>query len=80
MYRGEFERVYSIGEKDSAKGQACMQDPFETPYNVARTVTKDGLYTVSRSEMPDPARNGRKVESDNLAFARFVANLCVRQG
>jgi hypothetical protein len=24
-----------------------VQDPFETPYNVARTVTKDGLYTVS---------------------------------
>jgi len=23
------------------------QDPFETEYNVARCVTKDGLYTVS---------------------------------
>jgi hypothetical protein len=25
----------------------ASKDPFETPYNVARTVTKDGLYTVS---------------------------------
>lgn len=25
-----------------------LQDPFEITYNVARTVTKDGLYTVSR--------------------------------
>lgn len=24
-----------------------LQDPFEITYNVARTVTKDGLYTVS---------------------------------
>lgn len=33
-----------------------MQDPFETPYNVARTVTKDGLYTVSIFErfLADP--------------------------
>lgn len=24
-----------------------QKDPFEITYNVARTVTKDGLYTVS---------------------------------
>ena len=55
MHRGEFERVSSIGGEDSTKGETRFQDPFETPYNVARTVTKDGLYTVSRSEMPDEA-------------------------
>lgn len=27
-----------------------MQDPFETSYNVARTVTRDGLYTVRSSQ------------------------------
>ncbi|KAG0654967.1 hypothetical protein C6P46_001306 [Rhodotorula mucilaginosa] len=26
----------------------CIEDPFQLDYNVARTVTKDGLYTVSR--------------------------------
>lgn len=24
----------------------CIEDPFETTYNVARTVTKDGLFLV----------------------------------
>ena len=28
-----------------------FQDPFEMDYNVARCVTKDGLYTVSLSYM-----------------------------
>lgn len=27
--------------------QLCIEDPFQLGYNVSRTVTKDGLYTVS---------------------------------
>lgn len=29
------------------RNRLCIEDPFEISYNVARTVTKDGLYTVS---------------------------------
>ena len=28
------------------RNRFCIEDPFETDYNVARCVTKDGLYTV----------------------------------
>ncbi|KAF8583418.1 hypothetical protein K439DRAFT_1634482 [Ramaria rubella] len=33
---------------DSARdrNRFCIEDPFETDYNVARCVTKDGLYTI----------------------------------
>lgn len=30
------------------RNRLCIEDPFEVSYNVARTVTKDGLYTVSQ--------------------------------
>ncbi|KAG6911092.1 hypothetical protein DXG01_004607 [Tephrocybe rancida] len=28
------------------RNRLCIEDPFETDYNVARCVTKDGLYTI----------------------------------
>ena len=28
------------------RNRLCIEDPFEISYNVARTVTKDGLYTI----------------------------------
>ncbi|KIM41756.1 hypothetical protein M413DRAFT_27339 [Hebeloma cylindrosporum] len=28
------------------RNRLCIEDPFETEYNVARCVTKDGLYTI----------------------------------
>lgn len=36
---------YSESSRD--RNRLCIEDPFEVNYNVARTVTKDGLYTVS---------------------------------
>lgn len=36
-----------LNENARDRNRLCIEDPFETPYNVARTVTKDGLYTVS---------------------------------
>ncbi|KDQ16927.1 hypothetical protein BOTBODRAFT_220517 [Botryobasidium botryosum FD-172 SS1] len=35
---------YSETSRD--RNRLCIEDPFETNYNVARTVTKDGLYTI----------------------------------
>jgi hypothetical protein len=43
--------VLAVRPKDLTR--RILQDPFETPYNVARTVTKDGLYTVSKSKRFD---------------------------
>lgn len=31
------------------RNRLCIEDPFEISYNVARTVTKDGLYTVRKT-------------------------------
>lgn len=38
--------VGGLNENARDRNRLCIEDPFETPYNVARTVTKDGLYTV----------------------------------
>ncbi len=46
---------------DTCAGQS-LQDPFETPYNVARTVTKDGLYTI-RGEFMRATRVSRASET-----------------
>ncbi|KAF9516649.1 hypothetical protein BS47DRAFT_1483802 [Hydnum rufescens UP504] len=35
---------YSDSSRD--RNRLCIEDPFETNYNVSRTVTKDGLYTI----------------------------------
>ncbi|KAJ9111463.1 hypothetical protein QFC19_001232 [Naganishia cerealis] len=37
--------VGGLNENARDRNRLCIEDPFETPYNVARTVTKDGLYT-----------------------------------
>ncbi|PPQ73812.1 hypothetical protein CVT26_012153 [Gymnopilus dilepis] len=37
------------------RNRLCIEDPFETDYNVARCVTKDGLYTI-RGEFMRAAR------------------------
>lgn len=34
-------------DADESSAQLCIEDPFQLGYNVSRTVTKDGLYTVS---------------------------------
>ncbi|KAG6820330.1 hypothetical protein H0H93_002179 [Arthromyces matolae] len=38
----------STGRYNDARerNRLCIEDPFETDYNVARCVTKDGLYTI----------------------------------
>lgn len=38
--------VGGLNENARDRNRLCIEDPFETPYNVARTVTKDGLYTI----------------------------------
>lgn len=44
-----FSAHYAQFEKGSPRerNRLCIEDPFETDYNVARCVTRDGLYTVS---------------------------------
>lgn len=38
--------VGGLNEMARDRNRLCIEDPFEISYNVARTVTKDGLYTV----------------------------------
>jgi terminal uridylyltransferase len=42
--------VGGLNEMARDRNRLCIEDPFEITYNVARTVTKDGLYTASRSK------------------------------
>lgn len=48
---------YSGGRYDPSRerNRLCIEDPFEIDYNVARCVTKDGLYTI-RGEFMRAAR------------------------
>lgn len=39
--------IYMSLTHDNADDLPLVQDPFQTDYNVARTVTVDGLFTVS---------------------------------
>lgn len=41
--------VGGLNEMARDRNRLCIEDPFEISYNVARTVTKDGLYTASRN-------------------------------
>ena len=41
-YRVQFEKG-----SPRERNRLCIEDPFEVDYNVARCVTRDGLYTVS---------------------------------
>ncbi|CAD6585977.1 MAG: hypothetical protein TREMPRED_004293 [Tremellales sp. Tagirdzhanova-0007] len=38
--------VGGLNELARDRNRLCIEDPFEITYNVARTVTKDGLYTL----------------------------------
>ncbi|WWC87233.1 uncharacterized protein L201_002121 [Kwoniella dendrophila CBS 6074] len=38
--------VGGLNEMARDRNRLCIEDPFEVSYNVARTVTKDGLYTI----------------------------------
>lgn len=38
--------VGGLNEMARDRNRLCIEDPFEITYNVARTVTKDGLYTI----------------------------------
>jgi hypothetical protein len=53
------------------RNRLCIEDPFEISYNVARTVTKDGLYTVRETVQ-------RYLSSADPSS--FVASLCVQRG
>ncbi|KAI0651271.1 hypothetical protein C8Q79DRAFT_22957 [Trametes meyenii] len=41
--KGWLSEDYGTGRE---RNRLCIEDPFETDYNVARCVTKDGLYTI----------------------------------
>jgi len=56
----------------------AAKDPFETPYNVARTVTKDGLYTVNATQI---ARSKFNCSLTRFPLnSRFEESSCVRPG
>ncbi|KAI0246604.1 hypothetical protein BJV78DRAFT_1134883 [Lactifluus subvellereus] len=54
------------------RNRFCIEDPFETDYNVARCVTRDGLYTIRGEFM----RASRILSSrpDRASYA--IAQLC----
>ncbi|KAF8316434.1 PAP/OAS1 substrate-binding domain-containing protein, partial [Clavulina sp. PMI_390] len=64
--------------RDSARerNRFCIEDPFETGYNVARTVTKDGLYTI-RGEFMRASRILSKPQDRALVA---LAQLCEERG
>ncbi|CDO75459.1 hypothetical protein BN946_scf184823.g13 [Trametes cinnabarina] len=41
--KGWFSEDFGTGRE---RNRLCIEDPFETDFNVARCVTKDGLYTI----------------------------------
>lgn len=52
--------------------ELCIEDPFQSGYNVARTVTKDGLYTIRGEFMR--AYRILTTRIDRVSFA--LAELC----
>ncbi|WFD07866.1 RNA uridylyltransferase [Malassezia vespertilionis] len=50
----------------------CIEDPFQLGYNVSRTVTKDGLYTIRGEFM----RAGRLLANRNVRADALIAELC----
>ncbi len=53
-------------------GELCIEDPFQTGYNVSRPVTKDGLYTI-RGEF---IRAMRILSQRNARTSTVIAELC----
>ncbi|KIK64914.1 hypothetical protein GYMLUDRAFT_220126 [Collybiopsis luxurians FD-317 M1] len=54
------------------RNRLCIEDPFETDYNVARCVTKDGLYTIRGEFM----RASRVLASRPERAILALADLC----
>lgn len=50
----------------------CVEDPFQVGYNVARTVTKDGLYTIRGEFM----RASRLLANRSVRAAATLDELC----
>lgn len=50
----------------------CIEDPFQHGYNVSRTVTKDGLYTIRGEFM----RAGRLLSNRSARAAALLEELC----
>ncbi|KAK7441723.1 hypothetical protein VKT23_016386 [Stygiomarasmius scandens] len=68
----------SAGRYNDARerNRICIEDPFETDYNVARCVTKDGLYTI-RGEFMRASRI-LAVRPERAILA--LAELCEERG
>ncbi|CED82695.1 cid1 [Phaffia rhodozyma] len=64
--------VGSLNEMSRDRNRLCIEDPFETSYNVARTVTKDGLYTIRGEFM----RASRILTSRPGRAVTALAQLC----
>lgn len=61
--------------KDSTTWNAelCIEDPFQKGYNVSRTVTKDGLYTI-RGEFMRASRYLTNMRGQKISV--LIAELC----
>lgn len=53
----------------------CIEDPFQRGYNVARTVTKDGLYTIRGEFM----RASRLLANRSVRAHQLLAELCMER-
>jgi len=53
----------------------CIEDPFQRGYNVARTVTKDGLYTIRGEFM----RASRLLANRSVRAPQLLADLCAER-
>ncbi|KIY65738.1 hypothetical protein CYLTODRAFT_412395 [Cylindrobasidium torrendii FP15055 ss-10] len=68
---------YPPGRYNDARerNRLCIEDPFETDYNVARCVTKDGLYTIRGEFM----RAGRVLAGRPERAIMALADLCAER-
>ena len=53
----------------------CIEDPFQLGYNVARTVTKDGLYTIRGEFM----RASRLLANRSIRAPQLLSELCTER-
>ncbi|KAL5478923.1 hypothetical protein ACEPAI_2210 [Sanghuangporus weigelae] len=58
--------------KGGERNRLCIEDPFETDYNVARCVTRDGLYTIRGEFM----RASRILQLKQERGYNVLAHLC----
>ncbi|TIC69812.1 hypothetical protein E3Q02_00725 [Wallemia mellicola] len=57
------------------RNRLCIEDPFDTTYNVARTVTADGLYTI-RGEFMRASRMLQTVGKTDILPSQVLVDLC----